>query len=185
MLSIYGQYYPHDDAIIAGTKESLARFAKLISTALEHENQRAKDEFFDLEGEGYSIKVVSVDQNWEELPPPYDFDSGNMPSCRKNVQDNKSRNIFGFVVAHESQNSATRYLDSNICEAPTFASHKKGARVYSTISDICIHLCSQFSGGDGRFSSLSPAEYRIIPFQSEADYKEWVTDDKSNLFSVD
>ena len=80
-LHIYGQGAWHDDAIIAGTEESLLALKTAIDNALHSEATQV--DFFCNDGEGYSLRVVKVSHdNIDNLPVPYVVDYAAAPVKR-------------------------------------------------------------------------------------------------------
>ncbi len=68
-LNIYGQTTWHDDVRIVGTEEDLTQLRFLIDSALTH--KACSSDFYDSEGEGYTIKVVvATEEEGKDLRSP-------------------------------------------------------------------------------------------------------------------
>lgn len=70
ILHLYQQSHWHDEAYIAGTRESLQKLRDAIDSALA--TGSAKADCFTNDGEGYSVIIRTVDQtDAESLAVPY------------------------------------------------------------------------------------------------------------------
>lgn len=69
-LHIYGQAHPHDDVLIAGSREALVRLRNAIDRALA-ENSAASGEMT-TDGEGYAVVVIRASaEEMSALAMPY------------------------------------------------------------------------------------------------------------------
>ena len=79
ILHIYGQFWEHDDARIAGNRAALERLAEGISRALNKGSAiiGREEALWASNGEGYELEIIclneadSNDPIWEDYPPYY------------------------------------------------------------------------------------------------------------------
>lgn len=65
-LMVIGQYGPHDEVEIRGTRAALADLRATIDKALEDADQSETDVFMPPDGEGFTIIVQVVHETWEQ-----------------------------------------------------------------------------------------------------------------------
>ncbi len=74
-LHVYGQKFPHGEAVIVGTREALRELAGMIMRTLEATEFVERCEFMACDGEGYGLRVICADNSdLEGWVPPYPKD---------------------------------------------------------------------------------------------------------------
>lgn len=93
ILQIYGQPFEHCDLYIVGNKEGLLQLENMLRCPKD----KAKD-FFQSDGEGYSVLIreVESEEEFKEIPCAYDHD---FQGIYKEVNDNK-RKLGTYLKKH-------------------------------------------------------------------------------------
>jgi hypothetical protein len=76
-LHVYAQYTSHDDAIIVGTKDAVARLRDALNRALESGESVVGSTTADGEGFQVIVKVRDADSYYERVGLPYTADYHN------------------------------------------------------------------------------------------------------------